>query len=82
MGLRIKSTSLKAGLLATALMVTVSGCATPEQKESKAAVVMYDEIYDPLEPLNRYFFDVNYALASCCRNLSRRSSRCRTGQRS
>ena len=62
MGLRIKSTSLKAGLLATALMVSVSGCATPEQKESKAAVVMYDEVYDPLEPMNRYFFDVNYAL--------------------
>jgi len=62
MGLCHKSTSLKAVLLASALLVTVSGCATPNQDEGKAAAVMYDEVYDPLEPMNRYFFDVNYAL--------------------
>lgn len=62
MGLRSTSSSLKAGLMATALLIAVSGCATPEQKEGKAVAVMYDEVYDPLEPMNRYFFDVNYAL--------------------
>ncbi len=62
MGLRSKSSSLTAGLTAIALLVAVSGCASPQQKDGKAVAVMYDEVYDPLEPMNRYFFDVNYAL--------------------
>lgn len=61
MGLCHKSTSLKAVLLASAVLLIGTGCATPEQKEGKAAAVMYDEVYDPLELMNRYFFDVNYA---------------------
>jgi phospholipid-binding lipoprotein MlaA len=38
----------------------VAGCATPPGEEPSAA--MYSEVYDPLEPMNRYFFDVNSAL--------------------
>ncbi|WP_339630203.1 VacJ family lipoprotein [uncultured Sneathiella sp.] len=62
MGLRSISSSLKFGLAAAVLLVLVSGCATPPQTEGKAVAVMNDEVYDPLEPMNRYFFDVNYAL--------------------
>ena len=62
MGLRLISTSVKSGLAAAALMATLSGCATPPAEDGKTVKVMYDEVYDPLEPMNRYFFDVNYAL--------------------
>lgn len=62
MGLRSMSSFIKAGLAAVILLIAVSGCATPQQKDGKAVAVMYDEVYDPLEPMNRYFFDVNYAL--------------------
>jgi phospholipid-binding lipoprotein MlaA len=62
MGLRSITSSLKAGITAIALLTAVSGCATPPQEDGKAVAVMYNEVYDPLEPMNRYFFDVNYAL--------------------
>lgn len=43
-----------------AVGLAVSGCATvPDDPDARAA---YDEANDPLEPMNRYFFEVNYAL--------------------
>jgi len=43
-----------------ALGLVLAGCATvPEDPEARAA---YDETNDPLEPMNRYFFEVNYAV--------------------
>lgn len=54
--------SMKRSLLAAAMtaMVLVSGCATPPTDPDARAA--YDEANDPLEPFNRYIFDVNYAL--------------------
>lgn len=62
MGLRIILSSAVKQLTAIAIVASISACATPPAKEGKAVAVMYDEVYDPLEPMNRYFFDVNYAL--------------------
>ncbi|MEX0582711.1 MAG: VacJ family lipoprotein [Sneathiella sp.] len=62
MGLCSTSSSLKSGLAAAGVIALVSGCATPPQTEGKAVAVMNNEVYDPLEPMNRYFFDVNHAL--------------------
>jgi len=43
-----------------ALLALTNGCATvPTDPDEKAA---YDERNDPLEPMNRYFFDLNNAL--------------------
>jgi len=43
-----------------AVGLSLSGCATvPDDPDARAA---YDEINDPLEPMNRYFFEVNYAI--------------------
>lgn len=43
-----------------ALGIFLSGCATvPEDPEARAA---FEETNDPFEPMNRYFFEVNYAL--------------------
>jgi phospholipid-binding lipoprotein MlaA len=54
--------SMKRSLMGAALAATMltSGCATPPTDPDARAA--YDEANDPLEPLNRYFFDVNYAL--------------------
>jgi phospholipid-binding lipoprotein MlaA len=55
--------SAKGGLLAVALVASLNGCATAVSDDRSAgATVMYNEAYDPFEPMNRYFFDVNYAL--------------------
>jgi phospholipid-binding lipoprotein MlaA len=49
---------LAGALLAVGLLL--SGCATvPDDPDARAA---YDEANDPFEPMNRYFFEVNYAL--------------------
>jgi phospholipid-binding lipoprotein MlaA len=45
------------GLIA---VVSLSGCATPPTDPDELAT--YKENNDPLEPMNRYFFEVNYAL--------------------
>lgn len=46
--------------MAMALGLAVSGCATvPDDPEAREA---FEETNDPLEPMNRYFFEVNYAL--------------------
>ncbi|TNE36321.1 MAG: VacJ family lipoprotein [Alphaproteobacteria bacterium] len=62
MGSKLIFSPVIKGLAACALLVVVSGCATAPAKEGQSVKVMYDEVYDPLEPMNRYFFDVNYAL--------------------
>jgi phospholipid-binding lipoprotein MlaA len=41
-------------------VVSLSGCATPPTDPEDLAT--YKENNDPLEPMNRYFFEVNYAL--------------------
>ncbi len=48
-----------AGLIAA---VALTGCATPPPADDKEAVAAYKEANDPLEPLNRYFFEVNRGL--------------------
>ena len=51
-------------LTAAALGLTVlaSGCATKPDPSDEAAVEAYNEANDPLEPMNRYFFEVNQFL--------------------
>jgi phospholipid-binding lipoprotein MlaA len=41
-------------------VIALSGCATPPTDPDELA--QYKENNDPLEPMNRYFFEVNYAL--------------------
>ena len=40
----------------------MSGCATPPDPNDEAAVEAYNEANDPLEPMNRYFFEINHVL--------------------
>ena len=47
-------------LAAFVAVVSLSGCATPPTDPDELAT--YKENNDPLEPMNRYFFEVNYAL--------------------
>ena len=42
--------------------MSLAGCATPPPADDPDAVAQYKENNDPLEPMNRYFFEVNYAL--------------------
>jgi len=53
---------LRRALLPVAALIAMvlSGCATPPK--DPAALAAYEEANDPLEPMNRYFFDVNNAL--------------------
>ena len=52
--------SFRLGCVAIAALGFLGGCATPPGEDANA--VMYTEVHDPIEPLNRYFFDVNEAL--------------------
>lgn len=45
-----------------AISAAVSGCATKPDPSDEAAVQAYKEANDPLEPMNRYFFEVNMFL--------------------
>ncbi len=47
--------------LAGALAGALGGCATVPENDP-VALAAYNETNDPLEPMNRYFFEVNYAL--------------------
>ncbi len=42
-------------------VLTAGGCATVPQNDPEA-LAAFEETNDPLEPMNRYFFEVNYAL--------------------
>src|SRR6266481_9893924 len=44
-----------------ATMMAAAGCATVPEGDPEA-LAAYEEANDPLEPANRYFFEVNYAL--------------------
>lgn len=48
-------------LLAAATVLAAGGCATVPEDDPEA-LAAYQEVNDPLEPMNRYFFEVNYAL--------------------
>jgi phospholipid-binding lipoprotein MlaA len=45
---------------ATFGLVLLAGCATPPSNDPEA-LEAYKEANDPLEPMNRYFFELNYA---------------------
>jgi phospholipid-binding lipoprotein MlaA len=62
MDLRIRRSSIIKLLAAGIVLSSAAACAKQPAEDGKAAQVMYKEVYDPLEPMNRYFFDVNYAL--------------------
>jgi phospholipid-binding lipoprotein MlaA len=49
-------------VLALTVATLLGGCATPPPKDDPDAVAVYKENNDPLEPMNRYFFEVNYGL--------------------
>ena len=49
-------------LFAAAALVALAGCATPPPAGDKEALAAYNEANDPLEPVNRYFFEVNRGL--------------------
>ncbi|MFB9356260.1 MlaA family lipoprotein [Sneathiella chinensis] len=53
-------TSLLTGAVALSLVGLTGTAATAQDTES--STMMYQDVYDPIEPLNRYFFDVNNAL--------------------
>jgi phospholipid-binding lipoprotein MlaA len=44
------------------LCLLATGCATKPDPSDEAAVQAYNEANDPLEPMNRYFFEVNQFL--------------------
>jgi phospholipid-binding lipoprotein MlaA len=48
--------------LVAALAMFAAACATPPPTDDAAAVAAYEEANDPLEPLNRYFFELNRGL--------------------
>ena len=53
----------RAAIFAAALLglALLGGCATPPSADDPEALAAYKEANDPLEPMNRYFFEVNYA---------------------
>ncbi len=51
---------LTAGALA--VVFAMGGCASKPDPNDEAAVQAYNEANDPLEPMNRYFFEVNHFL--------------------
>jgi phospholipid-binding lipoprotein MlaA len=55
--------SLRTAALALALggPLLLGGCATPPDPSDPDAVAAFKEANDPLEPMNRYFFELNYA---------------------
>ena len=49
-------------LAAAVLVASVTACATPPPADDQEAVEAFNEANDPIEPLNRYFFEVNLGL--------------------
>ena len=60
---------LPAAVLLLAATV-LAGCATPPTDPDELAA--YKETNDPLEPMNRYFFEVNYGLDELLHQADRR----------
>jgi len=62
---KLTSTRIHKGIVALAGMIALAalaGCATPPPADDKEAVAAFKEDNDPLEPLNRYLFEVNRGL--------------------
>jgi phospholipid-binding lipoprotein MlaA len=55
---RIRRTA--AAFVAALGLAAVAGCATPPSDDPEA-LAAFEEANDPLEPMNRYFFELNYA---------------------
>ncbi|MBA4097755.1 MAG: hypothetical protein C0484_13430 [Rhodospirillum sp.] len=60
----LKTSKFRVTLIAATLGLSVlaAGCATKPDPSDTAAVEAYNEANDPLEPMNRYFFEVNQFL--------------------
>lgn len=56
---RFAATRLAVSALA---LMLVAGCATPPPAEDAAALAEFEEVNDPLEPMNRAVFDFNQAV--------------------
>lgn len=54
-----RTANLATKLACLALVVALAACATRPDPSNKAAVQAYEETNDPVEPLNRYFFELN-----------------------
>lgn len=59
MDLLVRTANFAARAACIALMITLAACATRPDPSNKAAVQAYEEANDPVEPLNRYFFELN-----------------------
>jgi len=59
MNIEFGRNSLRAMIAVFGLAVILSGCATRPDTADAAAVAAYEEANDPIEPLNRYFFELN-----------------------
>ncbi|HVO04355.1 MAG TPA: VacJ family lipoprotein [Candidatus Cybelea sp.] len=57
---KFRQIALAAGVLAATALS--SGCASRPDPNDEAAVEAYNEANDPLEPMNRYFFEINHLL--------------------
>jgi phospholipid-binding lipoprotein MlaA len=49
------------GIAAALSLALLAGCATAPSPDDPDALAAYEEANDPLEPMNRYFFELNYA---------------------
>jgi len=47
---------------AASLTLGLAGCATPPPASDEAGMAAYNEANDPIEPLNRYFFELNLGI--------------------
>ncbi|HEY7687812.1 MAG TPA: MlaA family lipoprotein, partial [Dongiaceae bacterium] len=50
-----------ARIFALAGLLIAAGCATPPPADDPEAIAAFHEANDPLEPMNRYFFELNNA---------------------
>lgn len=50
---------IRIGFAGIALTLLLAGCATRPDANDAPAVAAYEEANDPIEPLNRYFFELN-----------------------
>jgi len=50
---------IRIGVAGISLALLLAGCATRPDAGDTAAIAAYEEANDPIEPLNRYFFELN-----------------------